>query len=82
MLDFAHRILRRTGKRIRLTADASTETGQTLASEEYADTPTKMAQTNGIGVGIVREQTPVDTSVVPPGRVISTSMMRHGTKAQ
>ena len=81
MLNLAHRILRRTGKRTKiLTDDTCTETGNTLANEGYVDTPTIMAQTNGIAVGMQREQTPVDTSMVSPGRVISTSMMRQGTQ--
>ena len=46
-------------------------------SEEYVRTPRKMAQING-NPRDQRESTPVDMSVVPPGRVISTSMMRQG----
>ena len=43
-------------------------------SEGYAAGNTTMAQVNGL----YRETTPIDTSIVPPGRVISTSMMRQG----
>lgn len=78
MMSFARRIFRRNGKKAeRLTIGpfADTDTDRPT-EEEHVETPTKMAQTNGIS--IQREQTPVDTNVVPPGRVISTSMMRQG----
>lgn len=65
---------RRPGKKKVHEADnTSAETADTETAQEHAQ-PAAMAQTNGIQ----RESTPVDTSVVPPGRVISTSMMRQG----
>lgn len=70
-------ILRKTGKRRRrLTDDPPTESYQSI--EEHASADSGMAQTNGIH----RETTPVDTSIVPPGRVISTSMMRQGQNTE
>lgn len=53
----------------------------TRPSEEDAEAPVTMAQVNGIQRE-QRESTPIDTSVVPPGRVISTSMMRQAAVEQ
>ncbi|KAK5940630.1 mother-specific HO expression [Knufia obscura] len=78
MANFTAWILRRkTGKRKR----HSTNVAFTEASdkeEEYVDPSANMAQANGIH----REKTPIDTSIVPPGRVISTSMMRQAAIEQ
>lgn len=76
MVNFTQKLWRETGKRVRqLTQSGRTETVE--AEAEHANTPVvplTMSQVNGIH----REQTPVDTAVVPPGRVISSSMMRQG----
>lgn len=72
MLHFMARTTRKTakgGEKLTNTVNAASSD-----NEEHADTSKDMAQANGIN----RESTPVDTTVVPPGRVISTSMMRQG----
>ncbi len=74
MANFTAWILRRkTGKRKRHSTNVILA-GPSDKEVEHVDLSANMAQTNGIH----REKTPVDTSVVPPGRVISTSMMKQG----
>lgn len=78
MCNFAGKLLRRKQgddrELTRLDQNRSEE-----SAKEYAKAPTNpltMSQTNGIH----REQTPVDTGIVPSGRVVSNSMMRQGAK--
>lgn len=72
---FSAWIMRKTGKRLKKIANGrELENNQSI--EEYVDADSGMAQTNGMH----RETTPIDTSIVPPGRVISTSMMRQGQR--
>ena len=70
---FSAWVLRRTGKRRKKVAN--TQVAEKYQSTtEHVTADSGMAQTNGIH----REITPVDTNIVPPGRVISTSMIRQG----
>lgn len=78
MFNLPQKLWRETGKRVRLlTRPGRTDTPEVEEEHEhYPASPSIMSQTNGIH----REQTPVDTAVVPQGRVISNSMMRQGTE--
>lgn len=78
MVKLIEKLWRGTGKRVReLTSLRRTETVETV--KEHADVPAShstMSQANGIH----REQTPIDTTIVPQGRVVSNSIMRQGAK--
>lgn len=78
MTGFSTWVQRKTGKRRKKRAnDAIAADLESIDIEqEHAEVPSRMAQTNGIH----RELTPTTTSIVPPGRVISTSMMRQGSQ--
>lgn len=75
MASFSAWLMRKTGKRRKKRANLEcTEQPHRDTKKDHVEVSTVMAQANGIH----REVTPVDTNIVPPGRVISTSMMRQG----
>ena len=77
MANFATWIQRRTGKRRKKRTDSLIAEPDTINTvEEHVETSLDMAQPNGVH----RQSTPIDTSVVPPGRVISSSMMRQSRR--
>lgn len=78
MASFSAWLMRKTGKRRKKRANSgNTEHYTSDTKKDHVEVSTVMAQANGI----YREATPVDTNIVPPGRVISTSMMRQGAHA-
>ncbi|KAK6367500.1 mother-specific HO expression [Lithohypha guttulata] len=73
-------VQRKTGKRRKKRANGAiaADPESINVEQEHVEAPSRMAQTNGVH----RELTPTTTSIVPPGRVISTSMMRQATLEQ